>query len=272
MLKKLNLINRRQIASEIIRTAGLNAKFKFLAKDFTTHSKGTQDFVSQVDEDTEAFIRNELSSKFPEDNILGEEGGGQLGEKTWIIDPIDGTSNFVRGMAPWCISAALAVDNKVVIGIIYDPMLDEMFTCHEGGGSSLNGTCLKVTNTRDPHKAILGISFNFQNSKDCVSEVVDTLISNGTSFRMSGSGALSLAYCAAGRIDGFWEAFMKPWDASAGLALVSEAGGLICDYGANEGFLNGNPVLASNPHLAEYFEKVTNSQIKQPIEEDSSEL
>jgi len=256
MLKNLELQTRRTQATEIIRLAGSTARVSFVQQDFQSQSKGVQDFVSQVDKRTEQYIREEFLKAFPNDTVMGEEGGGQLGNCTWIVDPIDGTSNFVRGVGLWCISAALVVNGQVVIGIIFDPMLDEMFTCHAGGGSTLNGASIRVSDTNSAAAATLGISFNFQNSKNPVSGVVEQLLSNNTSFRMLGAGALSLAHCAAGRTDGFWEAFMKPWDAAAGLALVSEAGGIVCDYGANSGFESGNAVLVSNEPLANYFSQI----------------
>lgn len=257
MINIQELETRRTEATEIIRQAGLAARASFVKQDFQTETKGVQDFVSHVDQMTEQFIRLEFQKAFPEDVVMGEEGGGRLGDRTWIVDPIDGTSNFVRGISQWCLSVALVVNGRALIGIIYDPMLDEMFTCHAGGGSTLNGASISVSETKTPQAAMLGISFNFQNSKDSVSQVVDQLLSNNTSFRMLGAGALSLAHCAAGRTDGFWEAFMKPWDAAAGLALISEAGGIVCDYGACNGFENGNVVLACNKPLANYFSQVT---------------
>lgn len=256
MFNNLELQARRTKATDIIRLAGLAARASFIKQDFQSQSKGVQDFVSQVDKNTEQFIRQEFQKAFPGDTIMGEEGGGQLGTRTWIVDPIDGTSNFVRGIGHWCLSAGLVVNGRPVIGIVFDPMLDEMFTCHAGGGSTLNGASIHVSNTDSPQAAMLGISFNFQNSKDPVSHAIEQLLSNNTSFRMLGAGALSLAHCAAGRTDGFWEAFMKPWDAAAGLALVSEAGGIVCDYGSNHGFENGNAVLTSNESLAEYFSQI----------------
>lgn len=257
MLNNSELLARRSGATDILRQAGKVARARFTDRDFETESKGVQDFVSIVDRETEDFIRQALNTSFPDDTIMGEEGGGVLGQSTWIIDPIDGTSNFVRGIGHWCLSAALVINNRAVVGVIYDPMLDEMFTCHAGGGASLNDTPMHVSKTTLPQSALLGISFNFQNSKDAVSCVVGDLISNGTSFRMLGAGALSLAHCAAGRTDGFWEGFMKPWDAAAGLALVVEAGGITCDYGAAGGFANGNAVLVSTPSLANYFSDIT---------------
>lgn len=257
MLNNSELLARRSGVTDILRSAGQVARARFADRDFETESKGVQDFVSIVDRETEDNIRQALNTAFPNDTVMGEEAGGALGKCTWIVDPIDGTSNFVRGIGHWCLSAALVTDNHAVVGVIYDPMLDEMFTCHAGGGATLNGRPMQVSKTTSPKAALLGISFNFQNSKDAVSTVVGDLISNGTSFRMLGAGALSLAHCAAGRTDGFWEGFMKPWDAAAGLALVAEAGGAVCDYGAKGGFANGNAVLVSTPSLAPYFSDIT---------------
>lgn len=257
MLNDSQLNKRRQTCEQILRTAGEAARQRFVARDFVTGKKGAQDFVSEVDGATERSIRISLEQHFPTDAFLGEEDGGALSDCTWIVDPIDGTSNFVRGIAYWCLSAALVVENKVVIGVIYDPMRDEMFSCHKDAGATLNERAISVSTTQSLQEAVLGISFNFQNSKDDVGRIISELITNGTSFRMMGAGALSLAHCAAGYTDGFWEAFMKPWDAAAGLALITEAGGIVCDYGAASGFSNGNPVLATTPAFATYFSGLT---------------
>lgn len=257
MLNDTELCERREICEQILRTAGIAARDRFIARDFESGKKGAQDFVSEIDGATEQFIRSSLNKLFPTDNFLGEEEGGALGNCTWIVDPIDGTSNFVRGISYWCLSAALVVNNKTLVGIIYDPMRDEMFSSLKGAGATLNNKRIAVAATHSPQDAVLGISFNFQNSKDEVSRVIGDLVSNGTSFRMMGAGALSLAHCAAGQTDGFWEAFMKPWDAAAGLALIEEAGGIVCDYGCGNGFANGNPVLGATPALADYFSKLT---------------
>jgi len=251
-------LSRRQTACEaILRDVGKVARARFLARDFEAGSKGAQDLVSDVDRATERAICTALSDKFPTDNFLGEEHGGTLGDRTWIIDPIDGTSNFVRGTAYWCLSVALVSEGRAVIGVIYDPMADELFSCRAGAGATLNGAPISVSQTASPQEATLGISFNFQNSYEGVPRLTGDLIAEGTSFRMLGAGALSLAHCAAGRTDGFFEAFMKPWDAAAGLALIAEAGGAVCDYGANGGYATGNPVLGCTPGLADYFAKMT---------------
>lgn len=253
-----NELNARRWACEaILRTTGQAARARFIAGDFKTDLKGAQDFVSEVDRTTEHSIKHALQEHFPTDSFLGEESGGGLGDSTWIVDPIDGTSNFVRGTAYWCLSAALVVDGVPVIGVIYDPMMDEMFSCQAGKGATVNGRPMSVTKNSAPTDAVLGLSFNFQTKPTTVSRVIGDLLSNGTSFRMMGAGALSLAHCAAGRTDGFWEEFMKPWDAAAGLLLIAEAGGIVCDYGADDGYSKGNAVLGATPLLADYFSELT---------------
>lgn len=249
--------NERAVCEATLKRAGTLAHERYTARDFHTSSKGAQDFVSEVDLATEALIQRALLNAFPDHTVLGEETGGTLGEQTWIIDPIDGTSNFVRGMHYWCLSAALVVQGEAVVGVIYDPVADEMFSCQRGAGATMNGTPISVSKGRAPNTATLGISFNFQNSKNDVAQVIAALLANDTSFRMMGAGALSLAHCAAGRTDGFWEGFMKPWDAAAGLLLIKEAGGVVCDYGARGGYQSGSPALGCTPDLAEYFSDLT---------------
>lgn len=248
-----DLAFKRQAAEDILRRAGNIARDRFLKRDFKTEMKGLQDYVSQVDSETEHYIRNALKETFPNDGFLGEETGGALSASTWIVDPIDGTSNFTRGIGQWCLSAALVINNRPVIGIIYDPNLDEMFSCHESAGTTLNGKRVYVADAKPANKAILGISFNFQRGSKQIASALTSILEGETSFRMLGSGALSLAYSACGRTDGFWEPFMKPWDAAAGLCLAREAGALICDYGNDNGFVDGNAVLTATPSLASYF-------------------
>ncbi|GLQ52896.1 inositol monophosphatase family protein [Devosia nitrariae] len=251
------LLQRRLAAEAVLREAGKRAQQRFVSRAFEIEEKGIQDFVSEVDRQTEAFIRESLTTLFPDDTVLGEENGGTVGNRAWIVDPIDGTTNFVRGIPFWCLSAGLVIDGVPAVGVIYDPCRDEMFCAHKGGGTMLNGMAVRTSSTSDPTRAILSVGFNFKAPVERHLSVLAGLFAAGAVYRMPGAGALALAHVAAGRFDGFWEAFIHPWDVAAGLVLVTEAGGIVSDYPLNDGLHTGSPILASTPGMAEFFTALT---------------
>ncbi|WP_339861644.1 inositol monophosphatase family protein [Thalassospira alkalitolerans] len=249
--------SRRYGAEAILREAGKRAMESFRTQQFSVEKKGMQDFVSEVDRQTENFIRDSLLDLFPDDGFLGEESGGEIASTTWIVDPIDGTTNFVRGIPVWCLSAGFVVDGKPVVGVVYDPCRDEMFSAHSGGGAWLNGTKITVSTTDDPKESILSVGFNFKAPVGRHQSIMDGLFTAGAMHRMHGSGALGLAYVAAGRVDGFWEAYIHSWDVAAGLVLVHEAGGYISDFLADGDLRNGKEILASAPGMKAFFGALT---------------
>lgn len=247
------LLQRRLAAEAILREAGKRAHERFLSRAFEIEEKGMQDFVSEVDRQTEAFIRESLTTLFPDDTVLGEEDGGTAGNRAWIVDPIDGTTNFVRGIPFWCLSAGFVVDGVPAVGVIYDPCRDEIFCAHKGGGAMLNGVPMRASSISEPSRAILSIGFNFKAPIERHNQLLAGLLSAGAVYRMHGAGALALAHVAAGRLDGFWEAFIHPWDVAAGIVLVTEAGGVVSDYPLDDGLHTGRPILASAPGMADFF-------------------
>jgi myo-inositol-1(or 4)-monophosphatase len=258
MISQSSLLNRRLAAEAILREAGHIALARFQARAFTVETKGTQDFVSEVDRETEAFIRQRLAELFPEDGFLGEEsGGGSHAQALWVVDPIDGTSNFVRGNPFWCLSAGFIVDDTPAVGVIYDPCREELFGAHLGGGAWLNGAPIQVSETTEPAQAVLSIGFSLRTPLDRHQSVLGNLLAANGAYRMHGAGALALAQVAAGRADGFWEGFINSWDVAAGLVLVSEAGGYVSDFLDNNGLFDGNSILACTPHLTSFFAELT---------------
>lgn len=247
----------RDALEAALRLAGAMALARFRARDFTTETKGAQDFVSQVDRDTEAALTAQLGDILPKAGFLGEEFGGSAEGLAWIIDPIDGTSNFVRGLPLWCLSVALVAQGVPLAGAIYDPNADEMFSAIKGGGTCLNGKPVTVSTNDRADAALLGLSFSFKSRPEAHHSVLRRLMDQQALYRFLGSGALGLAWCAAGRVDGFWEDWMMPWDVAAGLILVTEAGGCVSDYGAGEGWRKGNAILASSQAMATTFEQIT---------------
>jgi myo-inositol-1(or 4)-monophosphatase len=195
---------------------------------------------------------------FPRDTILGEEGGFQNeGSNTiWIIDPIDGTGNFIRGIPLWCVSVGIVVDLKPVAGVIYDPVADELYHCLARGGTYKNDERIKVSMVDQLNHAQVGIGFSYRRPVDEHTKAVEVCLKAHCEYNRLGSGALSLAYVADGRIDGYWEGHMNSWDAAAGLALVQEAGGSTNDFFAGEGLTSGNAILAATPGLFEPLKKL----------------
>ncbi|RYH08452.1 inositol monophosphatase family protein [Tropicimonas sp. IMCC6043] len=187
MLTQTDRLLRRQTAESVLRKAGRIALERFRTSSFTVHEKGMHEFVSEVDRETENFIRVRLAERFPADGFLGEELGGAHCAATWIVDPIDGTTNFVRNIPFWCLSAGFVVDGQPEVGVVYDPNLDEMFAAHRGGGSWLNGKPISVSNTATPKGAILAFGFSFRASPECNPRIVSHLLSSGAIYRIGHS-------------------------------------------------------------------------------------
>ncbi len=251
-------IERRwKLAEDIIREAGRLARAFFDNRaSLSVEQKGLQDFVSRADKETEALIVSRLGRDCPQDGILGEEGGryddkghGDAGHSVWVIDPIDGTANFLRGLPFWCISLALVHEGRLELGLIYDPVRDELFSGRRGHGAFLNGQPIRVSGVNEVARACIGLGYGHRMRQQPHVEAIDGLLRQGCEYRRFGSGALGIAYVAAGRLDGFFETHLNSWDALGGLLLVAEAGGELNDFLANDGLMRGNAVLATTPGL-----------------------
>ena len=245
------LDTRFHVACAIAREAGEVAKRRFLDRNsFTVGFKGPQDFLTEVDGEVERLIATRLHALFPGDGFIGEEGEGRVGQAgapVWVVDPIDGTSNFARGAPHFCISIAALVGREVEIGVIYDPMVDELFAARRGAGASVNGTRLKVSDATDLKSAAIEVGWNARYGAERYLSVIGRIVAAGSAVGRSGSGALGLAYVAAGRRDGYVETFMNAWDCLAGIALIREAGGYVSDFLSNDGLRKGNAILAAAP-------------------------
>ncbi len=251
---------RSEFAKSLAREAGMLARRYFLRElAFSAESKGPQDWVSAADHDVEALIRTELASAFPSDSMLGEEDGGALGAHAWIVDPIDGTINFVHGVRYWCVSIAFLVDGERRIGAIYDPSLDELFWAVRGGGAFCNDAPIHVSNCLRVDESLLCVGYVPRHSLDAYHRLERRLYEAGAAIKDMGAGALMLAHVAAGRFDGYVEPHMHPWDALAALLLIEEAGGATYPYPGTAGLAEGGAVLAAAPgifdellHLSRY--------------------
>lgn len=240
----------------VVREAGrLAAEAYHRRSELSVERKGTQDMVSEADRACEDMIVGVLQQLFPADGFLGEERGAKNpgAKATWIIDPIDGTANFLRGIPLWCVSLGLLAGDEFVIGVIYNPVTEELYAARRGKGATLNGRKIEVSKARSLEEARLAIGFSYRRPAAPHAEAIKALLEAHCEYNRLGSGALGLAFTADGRLDGYWEAHINAWDVAAGLCIVKEAGGHVNNFLDEDGLNKGNEVLAGNPHLYERF-------------------
>lgn len=223
------------------------------ADRLTIESKGENDFVSEVDRAAERDIIQTIQKYYPTHAILGEESGfiGDDEEYLWIIDPLDGTTNFLHGIPQFAVSIAVLHRGKLAHGVIFDPVRQEMFSASKGAGAQMNNRRIRVTEQRSLAGSLLATGFPFRDF-DHLDVYMDTLkafMPQTAGIRRAGSAALDLAWVAMGRVDGFWEFKLNSWDIAAGALIVQEAGGLVCDFAGGEYYLNSGNIVAANPKL-----------------------
>ncbi len=221
----------------------------------TVSAKGPKDFVSEVDRAAEAAIVETLLTTYPDHAILAEEGTAK-GENAnadhlWIIDPLDGTTNFLHGFPQYCVSIALAHRGVVSQGVIYDPVRNDLFTASRGRGAYLNDRRIRVSKRQHLRDCLIGTGFPFRDGSylETYLAMMRRMIQNTAGIRRPGAAALDLAYVAAGFYDGFWEVGLNPWDVAAGSLLVIEAGGLVGDLVGDGNYLYSGQVIAANPKI-----------------------
>ena len=221
----------------------------------TVTSKGPKDFVSEVDREAERQIVETLLAAYPDHAILAEEGTAKGAnadaENVWIIDPLDGTTNFLHGFPQYCVSIALAHRGQITQGVIYDPCRNDLFTATRGRGAFLNDRRIRVSRRTHLRDCLIGTGFPFRDGSylDTYLKMMKTMIESTAGLRRPGAAALDLAYVAAGFYDGFWEVGLNPWDVAAGSLLIQEAGGLIGDLSGEGDFLHGGQVIAASPKI-----------------------
>ena len=216
--------------------------------------KGPGEFVSTADLKAEKILRAELGKARPSYGFLLEEGGAIAGSDQhhrWIIDPLDGTTNFLHGIPQWAISIALERDGEIIAGMVYEPLRDEAFWAEKGVGAYVNDRRLRVSARRQLGDAVIGTGIPFRERGDhpAYLRTLAAVMAATSGVRRPGSAALDLAYVAAGRFDGFWEFGLQPWDIAAGILLVREAGGYVTDIAGGPDMLKTGNVLAANDHL-----------------------
>ena len=228
--------------------------------------KGRNDYVSEVDRNAERAIIHTIQKHYPDHAILAEESG-QQGESdyTWIIDPLDGTTNFLHGFPIFCVSVGLMHKNRIEHGAVYDPLRQELFTASRGQGAHLDGRRIRVSKQRILERALIGTGFPFRDSNIGLSpylKMLHAVLRNTSGVRRAGAAALDLCYVAAGRLDAFWETGLSKWDMAAGALIIREAGGIISGLDGSEDFLDTGHVLTGSPKIYSALAKLLAPDIK----------
>jgi len=212
-------------------------------------TKGRNDFVSEVDKAAEKEIIKTIRRAFPSHGILAEESGSHEGDEfLWIIDPLDGTTNFLHSFPQFSVSIALQHKGRLEHGVVYDPLRQEIFSASRGAGAQLNDRRIRVSKASGIEGSLLGTGFPYgkMNNLNNYMEILKHIIPQAAGVRRPGSAALDLAYVAAGRLDGFWEYSLKPWDMAAGAIIVQEAGGILSDFEGGSDYMESGDIVAGN--------------------------
>jgi myo-inositol-1(or 4)-monophosphatase len=238
-------------AIETARDAGQILLEKF-GRKINVSKKGDINLVTEADLASEELIIERIKSYYPKHSILAEEAGNAVvigGENRWkwIIDPLDGTTNFAHGYPCFCVTIALEHDNEIVLGVTFDPTRNEMFAAERGRGASLNGKPLRVSETEELSESLIvtGFPYDFKRREDFARHLTRFLVQS-RGVRRDGSAAIDMAYVACGRFDGFWEEGLNPWDMAAGLLLIEESGGQVTSYDGSKFNIYRPPIVASN--------------------------
>jgi myo-inositol-1(or 4)-monophosphatase len=250
------LEKRSAIARQAAFKAGKILKDLFGKAD-TIAKKGEIDLLTEADIQSEKVILNLIKSHFPGDDILAEEAGESIHGSgyLWIIDPLDGTTNFAHSFPFFAVSIALRAEDEVVAGLVFNPYYNELYEAQRGKGAFLNGNPIMVSGVRDLRESLLATGFPYSIYKDPrrVMDLFERMVVKAQGIRRPGSAALDLCYVASGRMDGFWEEGLQPWDTAAGSLIVEEAGGRVGDYTGAAYSPFQKSIVASNPHI---FEKM----------------
>lgn len=243
-----------QVAHEAIFAAGRLLQERFgRPRTFSIQSKQQFDYVTDVDRDSEDLIIATIHKYFPDHQILAEESASPVTPEalTWVIDPLDGTSNFIHGFPFIAIAIAVMIRREVLLGCVYDPLRGELFSARKGGGAYLNGRPIQVSDPSSLPSPLIATGFPFRTHELLQPYLVtfqNIFLAVG-GIRRGGSAALDLAYLAAGRVDGFWEIGLKPWDVAAGSLLVQEAGGVVSDFWGRGDFIRNGHIVAGEPSI-----------------------
>lgn len=258
----IDLAGRLKVAEAVVREGGALALSHFKRRDaLTIEHKGLQDLVSIADRSVEDVIRQRLGTAFPEDEFLGEERGGGEAEQFWVIDPIDGTANFLRGMPYWCVAIAYVAHGEPLLALTYDAVHDELFTAQKGQGTRRNGAPVQVSSVTRPNEACIGLSHNFKTPHAIYEAALHEYLAMDMDHRRMGSAALTLAHVSDGRLDAAVAFITNVWDVIGGLLLITEAGGKATTFLDHRPILERRTVVGSAPGIAEVFAKASGAKL-----------
>jgi len=254
-------------AIEAVTRAG-DIQTAFIDSGFNISKKGKIDLVTEADIAVETMFRGMIAERFPDHTILAEEFGQDAASREashcWVFDPIDGTNNYAHGLPIFCSSLALEIDGVAVLGAIYDPTRKELFVAERGGGAFLNGSPIHVSKAASLVESMLVTGFPYDVHKR-IPEIIGLFaefVGRARAVRRLGSAALDLCYVAAGRMDGFWEQYLKPWDVAAGGLIVQEAGGEVTDFDGSPFSSRGHQVLATNGKIHSDMQKIASDFLR----------
>ena len=240
-------MDRHDFARALARDAGKLAHRGFGTS--ATSMKGVHDVVTAMDREVERFIRDAIARRYPDDAIIGEEDGGRDGERLWLIDPIDGTANYARGLPRYCVSIGYLERGVPTIGAIYDPSHDWLYSAATGEGAWRDGARISVSAVAEMAAATVECGWSTRRTTDDYIALLSRVMAAGCAIRRAGSGALGLVDVATGSSEAYCELHINSWDCAAGIVLVTEAGGFVNDFFAGDGLRSGNPLLATNAAL-----------------------
>jgi myo-inositol-1(or 4)-monophosphatase len=250
-------MERLEFCSHLARDAGRLAHGGFGRSGISM--KGRHDVLTEMDAKVESFIREQIAARFPRDAVLGEEGGASgaaNAEHLWVVDPIDGTANYARGIAHYCVSIGVLERGTPLAGAIHDPSHERLYWAGRGTGAWMNGERIGVSPQADLDAATVECGWSTRRSTEAYLALVARVMGAGCAVRRAGSGALGLADVAAGRVEAYCELHINSWDCAAGLLLVREAGGFTNDFFAADGLNSGNALIATNTALGPALSQV----------------
>ena len=265
-LDEAAIAERHERAAGIVSAAAATALGFFRERDsLVVESKGRQDWVSEADRGVEREIRDALAAAFPDDGIVGEEHEDVVGSSgfVWVVDPIDGTTNFVNGMPGWCVVLAGMLDGRTVLAHLEDPVAGEVFVARRGHGATLDGRAIAVATSESLSSGTLGVGHSPQVAPEGTLALLEALLAAGGLYYRSGSGALDLARVAAGRLIGYAEGHMNAWDCLAALLLIEEAGGRVQPFDMGAMLARGGRVVASAPGVHDALVAITDVALRE---------
>ena len=257
------------IAVTAARKAGdIINRYSDRVEDLEVQDKGRNEFVSKIDQMAEEAIIDTIKMAFRDHSIIGEESGHHKGDSAfeWVIDPLDGTTNYLAGIPQFSVSIAAKKNDQIILGVIFDPNKDELFTASKGEGAKVNQKRIRIGKRKSLEGSLLGTGFPYRGESpeimDMYFNTLKALLPGTSGIRRPGSAALDLAYVAAGRYDGFWEMNLSEWDIAAGVLMIQEAGGLVGDFSGGHTHMQTGDIVAANPRIFKEMIKRIHPHVK----------